>query len=90
MQGYLLINPNGNRTWYLRYRFPGKESNISFGAYPTTSLTEARDKQMKPENLSEAKSILQSIARLRVPVSIQHRITSSLSKRWLSPGIPAI
>lgn len=51
MQGYLLINPNGSRTWYLRYRFPGKESHISFGAYPTTSLTEARDKQDEARKL---------------------------------------
>lgn len=48
---YLLINPNGNRTWYLKYRFLGKESRISFGAYPTTSLAEARDKRDEARKL---------------------------------------
>lgn len=49
MQGYLLINPNGNRTWYLRYRFPGKESHISFGAYPALPLRRLPE---LPENIS--------------------------------------
>ncbi|MGL4724674.1 MAG: tyrosine-type recombinase/integrase [Scandinavium sp.] len=48
---YLLINPNGNRTWYLKYRFLGKETRISFGAYPDTSLSDARDKRDEARKL---------------------------------------
>lgn len=39
---YVLINPGGSRIWYLKYRFAGKESRVSLGAYPLVSLAEAR------------------------------------------------
>ncbi|EOF5296291.1 Arm DNA-binding domain-containing protein, partial [Salmonella enterica] len=52
----LLINPTssltrsacifyGSRIWYLKYRFEGKESRVSFGSYPETSLALAREKR---------------------------------------------
>lgn len=39
---HLLINPSGSRLWYLKYRVNGKESRLSFGAYPHVSLADAR------------------------------------------------
>lgn len=42
---YLLVNPGGSRTWYLKYRFNGKESRLSLGAYPLISLAEARQQR---------------------------------------------
>lgn len=48
---YLLINPNGNRTWYLKYRFLGKETRMSFGPYPKTSLADARVKRDEARKL---------------------------------------
>ncbi|HEY3590686.1 MAG TPA: integrase arm-type DNA-binding domain-containing protein [Buttiauxella sp.] len=42
---YLLVNPGGSRIWYLKYRFAGKESRVSLGAYPLISLSEARQKR---------------------------------------------
>ncbi|ECF1702275.1 DUF4102 domain-containing protein [Salmonella enterica subsp. enterica] len=42
---YLLVKPNGSRIWYLKYRFEGKESRVSFGSYPETSLALAREKR---------------------------------------------
>lgn len=42
---YLLVSPGGSRTWYLKYRFNGKESRISLGAYPLISLAEARQQR---------------------------------------------
>lgn len=42
---YLLVKPNGSRTRYLKYRYEGKESRMSFGAYPETSLAVAREKR---------------------------------------------
>ena len=35
---YLLVNPGGSRIWYLKYRFNGKESRVSLGAYPLVFL----------------------------------------------------
>ena len=42
---YLLVNPGGSRIWYLKYRFNGKESRVSLGAYPLVSLAEARQQR---------------------------------------------
>lgn len=42
---YLLINPNGSKRWYHKYRFEGKESRIAFGAYPLISLAKARERR---------------------------------------------
>lgn len=39
---YLLVNPNGSKLWRMKYRFGGKEKTLSFGAYPSTTLKDAR------------------------------------------------
>lgn len=42
---YLLINPDGSRLWYLKYRFNSKESRIALGPYPQVSLSDARQQR---------------------------------------------
>jgi len=44
---FLLAKPNGARLWRLKYRFGGKEKQLSFGSYPEVSLKKARDKRDK-------------------------------------------
>jgi integrase len=41
-QLYLLITPAGGKLWRMNYRFGGKQRALSFGSYPTTGLSEAR------------------------------------------------
>jgi integrase len=50
----LLIYPNGSRYWAFRYRYLGKEKNLSLGIYPEVGLAEARRK------LSDARKLLSS------------------------------
>lgn len=38
----LLVNPNGSRRWYLKYRINHKASRLALGAWPDVSLAEAR------------------------------------------------
>lgn len=40
---YLLVKPNGNKHWRLKYSFLGKEKLLAIGPYPLVSLAEARD-----------------------------------------------
>jgi hypothetical protein len=40
---YLEVTGAGSRWWRLKYRFAGKEKQLSLGVYPETSLKEARD-----------------------------------------------
>ncbi|MEM0948376.1 MAG: integrase arm-type DNA-binding domain-containing protein [Pseudomonadota bacterium] len=39
---YVTVTPTGSRLWHLKYRFDGKEKRLSFGAYPSVSLADAR------------------------------------------------
>ncbi|MFV0422766.1 tyrosine-type recombinase/integrase [Oleidesulfovibrio sp.] len=39
---YLEVHPNGKRYWRLKYRFDGKEKQLSIGVYPAISLKQAR------------------------------------------------
>lgn len=42
---YLQIEPTGSKLWRLKYIFQGKPGLMSFGAYPSVSMTEARAKR---------------------------------------------
>lgn len=42
---FLLIAPSGGKWWRLKYRFEGKEKQLSLGVYPDTGLREAREKR---------------------------------------------
>jgi hypothetical protein len=42
---FLLIAPSGSKLWRLKYRFGGQEKLLSFGAYPTISLKDARERR---------------------------------------------
>jgi integrase len=42
---YLLIRPNGSKLWKLKFRVNGREQKLSFGAYPTVSLKDARTRR---------------------------------------------
>lgn len=42
---YLLVQPNAAKLWRLAYRFDGKQKLLALGAYPVTSLADARVKR---------------------------------------------
>lgn len=42
---YLLVRTNGSRLWQMGYVFAGRTKTLSFGAYPTVGLSDARDKR---------------------------------------------
>jgi integrase len=50
---YLLIKPNGSKLWQMKYQCHGKAKTLSFGAYPLTTLVEAREAR------NQAKKLLQ-------------------------------
>jgi hypothetical protein len=39
---YLLVRPTGANFWRFKYRAQDREQKLSFGAYPQTTLKEAR------------------------------------------------
>lgn len=42
---FLLVTPDGTKYWRFKYRFDGREKQLSFGIYPATSLEDARCKR---------------------------------------------
>lgn len=48
---YLLNKPNGSQLWQMKYQYAGKAKTLSFGAYPLTSLAEARDARDRAKKL---------------------------------------
>lgn len=40
---YLLVNPSGSKLWCWKYRVLGKEKVMALGAYPDTSIAQARE-----------------------------------------------
>lgn len=48
---FLLATPSGGKLWRLKYRFDGKEKLLSFGPYPSISLSVARQKREEAREL---------------------------------------
>ena len=42
---FLLVTPSGGKWWRLKYRFAGKEKQLSLGVYPQIGLKEVRAKR---------------------------------------------
>ena len=42
---YLAVQPSGSKLWRLKYRFGGREKLLSLGAYPETTLRNAREQR---------------------------------------------
>tara|TARA_R110002073_G_scaffold84268_1_gene201014 strand:+ start:697 stop:1914 length:1218 start_codon:yes stop_codon:yes gene_type:complete len=42
---FLIVTPAGGKWWRYRYKFNGKEKELSFGTYPDVGLQKARDKR---------------------------------------------
>jgi integrase len=42
---HLLVTPTGGKLWRFQYRYADKQKVLAFGAYPTVSLSEAREKR---------------------------------------------
>lgn len=51
---HLFVSPTGARLWRMRYEIRGREKLLSFGAYPTVTLAEAR--RMRDEAKANLKS----------------------------------
>jgi integrase len=51
---HLLIQPNGNKLWRLRYRFGGVEKMLALGSFPATPLADARARRDEARKLLEA------------------------------------
>jgi integrase len=83
---HLLIKPNGNKYWRLKYRFAGKEKLLSIGLYPVIGLSEARErclaaKKQLLENIDPSESKKQE--KLKHLVNIENSF-ETIALEWHS------
>ncbi|MCL2160856.1 MAG: integrase arm-type DNA-binding domain-containing protein [Betaproteobacteria bacterium] len=48
---FLFVSPSGGKWWRMKYRFGGKEKQLSLGVYPDVSLKDARDRRDEARKL---------------------------------------
>lgn len=48
---HLLVTPTGGKLWRFQYRYGGKQKLLSFGAYPSISLSDARQRREDAKKL---------------------------------------
>ena len=97
---FLLISPKGGKWWRFKYRFDGKEKQLSLGTYPLVSLTEARTKrdkfrallkggtdpsnQIKAEREERLAEEVRQLAATRFTLESDGGLTLRLGKRFLA------
>jgi integrase len=96
---YLFVQPSGSRWWRFKYRFHGKEREVSFGVYPDVPLKLARtrrdearkmvadgtDPSAKRKAAKEARQVtFQAIAEEWLAIQAKTLATSTYDKaRWM-------
>lgn len=78
---YLLVIPSGAKQWRLRYRVSGRESMVSLGTYPATSLKAARAKRGNLRSALEAGR--DPAAERRAERDSRSNTFESIAREWL-------
>ena len=78
---YLLVTPSGAKQWRLRYTLEGRESMVSLGTYPATSLKAARAKRAGMQTALE--SGRDPAAERRAERASSANTFESIAREWL-------
>lgn len=86
-------DPRGSKLWRWKYRYAGKEKRLALGAYPETSLAQAREKRDEARRLHAA-GVDPSAHRKAVHAARIEATASSfevVAREWLAkqPFVPA-
>ena len=81
---YLLVNPNGSKLWRWKYRVLGKEKAMALGAYPDTSLAQAREGLAKARKLlaAGADPMAQRKADKLASLTAAENSFETISRKW--------
>lgn len=87
---YLHVTPTGSRLWRMAYRFEGKQKLLSFGAYSTLSLRDARKlREETKEQLVKGLAPARKSARPRPLSSPRNAKSVTPLNRWRENGSPS-
>ena len=86
----LSIQPNSTKAWRLRYRFRGKEQQLSLGIYPDVSLQDARRRRDEARQLL-ARGVNPSTARKATQSGTAHGTADTfetVAREWYASKLP--
>ncbi len=84
---YLLVNPNGSKRWYIKYRFVNKEKKLALGPYLLLTLAQAR--RMREEAQLLLISGIDPSARRkeeRLAITPEHTF-ESVAREWVTSNV---
>jgi hypothetical protein len=95
---FLLVTDDGGKWWRLKYRFEGKEKQLSLGKYPVVSLVDARSKRDEAKRLlanginpSEQRKDMKNVGRFSAEIQfMRDRITEKKLSLEISIGVRAM
>ena len=81
---FLLVMPNGQRYWRLKYRFNSKEKQLALGVYPQVSLSEARQKRQEAKDLLKQQidpGVVKKQTKLQLNIDVENSF-ENIARRW--------
>lgn len=79
---FAIVRPTGGKQWRYKYRFQGKEQQLSLGTYPEVSLKDAREKRdAARKTLAEGKDPATEKKRAAVAAAISAGNTQGRGRR---------
>lgn len=86
---YLEITPNGSKLWRLKYRVAGKEKKLSFGAYPTITLSQARQRRDEARQLlTEGADPAEHKKAAKQAEKVEGLTFETLAREWFAYNAP--
>lgn len=82
---HLMITPSGGKLWRMKYRYAGKEKLLSFGAYPTISLSDARAMRDDAKKLlanDQDPAEVKRTAKLQLEIAAENSF-EAVAREWL-------
>lgn len=89
---FIQVSPAGGKLWRLKYRIDGKEKLLALGAYPETTLTEARERREEARKLladgidpgaaKQEKKRAGNLAQITTFEAVAREWHAAKSKRW--------
>lgn len=84
---YLMVSPTGAKTWGLAYRFEGRSRTLAIGAYPTTSLGQARLRREQAKLDLQAGQDPGAIAEAEAKPIDRGRLFENVASEWFRVNV---
>lgn len=86
---YIMVYPNGNKLWGMKYYVDGKERRTSFGAWPQVTIVEAQKKrdeikELLAHGIDPSRHKKEAKERAKLETTIAQNTFQSVANDWLN------